>query len=45
MHIKSIRTFAGPNVFNNKPVLRMTLDLEDLVESDSTQLPGLTDSL
>src|SRR3954447_303505 len=45
MRIKSIRAFPGPNVFNNKPVLGMTLDLEDMVDCDSTQLPGLSESL
>ncbi|MGZ9159334.1 MAG: cyanophycin synthetase family protein, partial [Nitrospira sp.] len=45
MQIKTIRAFTGPNVFHNKPVLRMTLDLEELVDYDSTQLPGFSDHL
>ncbi len=45
MQIKTIRAFPGPNIFNNKPVLRMTLDLGDLVDYDSTQLPGLSERL
>ncbi|MGZ8374608.1 MAG: cyanophycin synthetase family protein, partial [Nitrospira sp.] len=45
MQIKTIRAFTGPNVFHNKPVLRMTLDLEELVDYDSTQLPGFSDLL
>ena len=45
MQIKTIPAFPGPKIFNNKPVLRMTLDLGDLVDYDSTQLPGLSDRL
>lgn len=45
MHIRHIRTLAGPNIYNHKPVLLMALDLEELSETPSDELPGFVDSL
>jgi cyanophycin synthetase len=45
MKIRHIRTLAGPNVYNHKPVLLMTLDLEELGETPSDELPGFIDRL
>ncbi len=45
MNIRSIRTFTGPNVFNHQPILLMILELQDLTEKASTDLPGFTDRL
>ncbi|WP_438024253.1 cyanophycin synthetase [Sorangium sp. So ce233] len=45
MRIITIRTLQGPNVFASWPVLRMTLDLEDLSETSSAQVPGFVDRL
>jgi len=45
MHILEIRTFPGPNIFNHKPVLRMTLDLEELYGRESYEVPGFVDRL
>ncbi|WP_437286261.1 cyanophycin synthetase [Sorangium sp. So ce406] len=45
MRIITIRTLQGPNVFASWPVLRMTLDLEDLNETSSAQVPGFVDRL
>ncbi|XYH95883.1 cyanophycin synthetase [Sorangium sp. So ce1128] len=40
-----IRTLQGPNVFASWPVLRMTLDLEDLAETSSAEVPHFVDRL
>ncbi|WP_437631996.1 cyanophycin synthetase [Sorangium sp. So ce854] len=45
MRILSIRTLHGPNVFASWPVLRMTVDLEDLDETSSAAVPGFVDRL
>jgi cyanophycin synthetase len=45
MKIRSIRTFTGPNVFHHRPVLLMTLELQELTEKASTDLPGFTERL
>nr|ANY58054.1 Cyanophycin synthetase [uncultured bacterium] len=45
MRIIDIRTFHGPNVFADFPVLRMTLELGDYQEKHSALLPGFTDRL
>jgi cyanophycin synthetase len=45
MQILEIRTFSGPNIFNHKPVLRMTLDLQDLYERESYEVPRFVERL
>src|SRR5215208_4766642 len=45
MNIQSIRTLAGPNVYSHRPVLLMRLDLEDLYERESCELPGFVERL
>jgi cyanophycin synthetase len=45
MKIESIRTLAGPNVYSHRPVLLMRLDLEDLYERESHELPGFVERL
>jgi cyanophycin synthetase len=45
MKIQSIRTIAGPNIYHNRPVLIMTLDLEDLTERASDSFPGFNSKL
>ena len=45
MRIRGIRTIDGPNVWHHRPVLVMRLDLEDLVETDSAEIPGFIDRL
>ncbi|WP_437620648.1 cyanophycin synthetase [Sorangium sp. So ce1151] len=45
MRILTIRTLQGPNVFASWPVLRMTLDLEDLAETSSAEVPCFVDRL
>ncbi|HZH90847.1 MAG TPA: cyanophycin synthetase [Pyrinomonadaceae bacterium] len=45
MRIGKIRTLAGPNIYNYKPVLVMTLYLEDLAETESCDVPGFNGRL
>jgi cyanophycin synthetase len=45
MKIESIRTLAGPNVYSHSPVLLMRLDLEDLYEKESYEVPGFVERL
>jgi cyanophycin synthetase len=45
MRIESIRTLAGPNVYSHRPVLLMRLDLEDLYERESHEVPGFVERL
>jgi len=45
MRILQLRTLSGPNLFATFPVLRMTLDLEDLVETASDSVPGFVERL
>ena len=45
MQIIGTRTIDGPNVFTHRPIVLMTLDLEDLHERESCDLPGFVDRL
>jgi cyanophycin synthetase len=45
MKIRSIRTFTGPNVFHHRPVLVMILELRELTEKASTDIPGFIQKL
>jgi len=45
MRIGEIRTITGPNVYSHKPVLVMTLDLEDLRNVESHALPNFIERL
>jgi len=45
MRIEAIRALSGPNVWLHRPVLVMLLDLEDLTEKESLELPGFNDRL
>ena len=45
MRIVSTRTIDGPNVFTYSPVVVMTIDLQDLYERESCDLPGFVDGL
>ena len=40
MKVVQMRTLAGPNVYHHKPVLRMTVDLEELGEVTSCDIPS-----
>jgi cyanophycin synthetase len=43
MKIDSIRTISGPNIYSHNPVLVMSLDLEELTEKESYEVPGFID--
>jgi cyanophycin synthetase len=45
MIIESIRTLAGPNVYSHQPVLVMRLDLCELNEKESYEMPGFVERL
>src|SRR3954469_19146495 len=45
MRIERFKDIPGPNVYSHDPVIVMTLDLEDLTEKESYQIPGFTDRL
>jgi cyanophycin synthetase len=45
MRIDKIRTLAGPNIYNHKPVLVMKLYLEDLAETESRDVSGFNERL
>lgn len=45
MRVDKIRTLAGPNIYNHKPVLVMRLHLEELAETESNSVPGFIERL
>src|SRR5207249_3752563 len=45
MRIDSIRAIPGPNVYHHKPVLVMRLELEELTERESYEIPGFVERL
>ena len=45
MKIKDFRTLTGPNTYSYRPMLTMKLDLEDLADVESCDLPGFTERL
>ncbi|RYE84065.1 MAG: cyanophycin synthetase, partial [Myxococcales bacterium] len=45
MRIIHLRTLQGPNVFADWPMLRLRVDLEDMNETSSADVPGFVDRL
>ena len=45
MKIAGFKELFGPNVYTEKPLLGMLLDLEEYAERRSATLPGFTDRL
>ncbi len=45
MRVGEIRTLAGPNVYSFRPVLSMTLYLDDLSGKESREFPGFNELL
>ena len=45
MRVLETRVFRGPNPYGYRPVIRLTLDLEELEEYPSDRLPGFADRL
>ncbi|MCU0491112.1 MAG: cyanophycin synthetase [Chloroflexaceae bacterium] len=45
MRVLETRVYRGPNPYGYRPVVRLTLDLEELEEYPSDRLPGFTERL
>lgn len=45
MRLESIRTLPGPNVYIDRPVVRVRIELEELTDKESSEFPGFTDRL
>jgi cyanophycin synthetase len=45
MRVIETRVYRGPNPYGYRPIIRITLDLEELEEYPSSRLPGFTDRL
>lgn len=45
MQVRETRVYRGPNPYGYRPVIRITLDLEELEEHPSDRLPGFNDRL
>ena len=45
MRVEETRVYRGPNIYGYRPVIRLTLDLEELEEYNSATLPHFTDRL
>lgn len=45
MRVDKIRTLAGPNIYNHKPVLVMRLHLEGLAQTESNNVPGFNERI
>ncbi len=45
MRVLETRVFRGPNPYGYRPVVRLTLDLQELEEYPSDRLPGFSDRL
>jgi len=45
MIIRSIRLLDGPNIYLHRPVLVMELDLEELTDRETREIPGFNERL
>lgn len=45
MKIKTLITLSGPSIFHYKPLIKATLDLGELAEVSSAELPGFNERL
>lgn len=45
MKLLETRVYRGPNLYGYRPVIRLTIDLEDLEQYPSDKLPGFTERL
>lgn len=45
MRVLETRVFRGPSPYGYRPVIRLTLDLEEMEQQNSATLPGFTDRL
>jgi cyanophycin synthetase len=45
MKILETRVYRGPNIYGYRPIIRLTLDLEEMEEWPSDRIPGFVDGL
>ena len=45
MKLLETRVYRGPSLYGYRPVIRLTVDLEDLEQHPSTKIPGFVDKL
>ena len=45
MKLLETRVYRGPNLYGYRPVIRLTVDLEELEQFPSTKIPGFVDRL
>ena len=45
MKVLETRIYRGPNLYGYRPVIRLTVDLEELEEYPSDRIPGFVDRL
>ncbi|MBK9263751.1 MAG: cyanophycin synthetase [Polyangiaceae bacterium] len=45
MKLLETRVYRGPNLYGYRPVIRLTIDLEELEQYPSDKIPGFTDRL
>ncbi len=45
MRIETIRALPGPNIYIDRPVLLVRIELDELTEKESTDFPGFTECL
>ncbi len=45
MHIHSIKSFTGRNIYSHKPVIKMVIDFEDLYRYPTSKIPGFNEAL
>lgn len=45
MKVLETRVYRGPNIYGYRPIIRLTVDLEELEEWPSNRIPGFTEGL
>lgn len=45
MYIKDIRTLEGPNIYSSKPVIKMILDVGELENVATREIPGFNEAI
>ena len=45
MRVLETRVYRGPSPYGYRPVVRMTLDLEDMEQHPSASIPGFNEKL
>src|SRR4051794_14365124 len=45
MRVETIRALPGPNIYTDRPVLKVRIELEGLTERETKEFPGFNDRL